>query len=51
MFRLEGRRDFARRNHAEEFSQVGNYVCGMRTKILSTFPLSSRLLWGGKKKE
>jgi hypothetical protein len=42
MFLVEGRRVFARRKHAEEFSQVGHYDCGMRTKILSTFSLISR---------
>jgi len=30
---MEGRRDFAGRNPTEEFSQVENYVRGVRMKI------------------
>jgi hypothetical protein len=51
MFRMEGRRDFAGRNHIEEFSQVENYVRGVRTKIPSTLPLISRLLLMKEKKK
>ena len=51
MFRVEGRRDFAGRNHTEEFSQVENYVRGVRTKIPSTLPLISGLLLKKKKKK
>jgi hypothetical protein len=51
MFRMEGRRDFAVRNHTEEFSQVENYVCGGRTKKPSTLPLMSRLLLMKAKKK
>jgi len=50
MFRMEGRRDFAGRNHTEEFSQVENYVRGVCTKIPSTLPLISRLLLKKAKK-
>jgi hypothetical protein len=49
MFRMEGRRDFADRNHTDEFSQVENYVRGVRTKIPSTLPLISRLQLNAKK--
>jgi len=51
MFLLEGRRDFAGRNHTEVFSQVESYVRGVRTKIPSTLPLISRLLLKKAKKE
>jgi hypothetical protein len=35
MFRMEGRQDFAGRNYTEEFSQVQNYVRGVRMKTPS----------------